>query len=155
MNFRKLALKQLSQSLQAWQKLSGQPHTGISWIKTIRRALRITTAQLAKRLNVNRSRVIYMEHAEMRGAITLHTLKTVAQAMHCELIYAIVPKTSLDAILEAQALKLASKKVNQIAHSMALENQAVSNEHLKKQIADMVQELLTGSHKELWQEKDI
>jgi ribosome-binding protein aMBF1 (putative translation factor) len=64
-----LVLKQLDRQLDAWRQLrESAPKEG--WVRTVRKALGMTTKQLAKRLKVNRSRVVKIEQAETDGALT-------------------------------------------------------------------------------------
>lgn len=150
---RNLMLSQLDRIFQYWQIAnSNYPRPRVGWIKTIRNALGITAEQLAKRIGVTRRRVVQLEGAETHDAVTLHTLKTVASAMDCELIYAIVPRTSLKNILEARAKKIAAERIRRVAHSMSLESQATSKEILDEQLREIIKDLLEKSSKKLWEE---
>lgn len=56
----------------------------------------------------------------------LKSLKAAANALGCELVYALVPRThSLEHLVEERARSQAKKQVMGVEHSMALENQAV------------------------------
>lgn len=81
------------------------------WVRTIRKALGMTGLQLAKRLGVNRSRVVKIEEAELQDALTLCSLRNVANALNCELVYALVPKDSLQAIIKNQAKKVVKQRM--------------------------------------------
>jgi predicted DNA-binding mobile mystery protein A len=61
------------------------------WIKAIREALGMTTVQLAKRLGVKQPSVTALEQSEAKGTIELATLRRVAEALDCVLVYALVP----------------------------------------------------------------
>ena len=153
MKKQQLILKQLERRLKAWQlaRQSGVPKIG--WVRLIRKGLGITTAQLAKRLNVHRSRVIRIEQAELGGAITLHTLKGIAEVLDCDLVYALVPREPLGVILQNQARKIALKKVQKVAHSMALEDQSVGQKYQEEQVKKLTEELLSGATRHLWNEE--
>jgi len=73
------------------------------WIKAIREALGMSSTQLAKRIGVKQPSVIGMEHSEARGTIELATLRRVAEALDCTLIYALVPKTPLETVVQGRA----------------------------------------------------
>jgi predicted DNA-binding mobile mystery protein A len=73
------------------------------WVRAIREALGMTPQRLATRMGVTRPRVNMLEKAELSGATTLKSLRQAAEAMDCVLVYAIVPRTSLDEILREQA----------------------------------------------------
>lgn len=67
----------------------------------------MTAAQLAKRLGVSQQRALVIEQAETSGSITLASLARAADALDCELIYAVVPRTSLERLVEDRAARLA------------------------------------------------
>lgn len=149
---RDLVIKQLDRQFEEWNiKQPSRPHQG--WIRTMRKALGMTGNQLAKRIGVVRSRVVRMEMDEQKDAITLRTLREVAKALNCELVYALVPKESLQDTLNKQAEKKANMSLRRISHSMQLENQGISTksqEDLKKELVDT---LLQGSYKHLWEDE--
>lgn len=151
MQFRPLFIRQISQQLSPWQDTLNLPTPRFGWIRFIRKALGMTTAQLAKRLNISRGRVVHIELSEVKGAITIQSLKDIAAAMECELVYAIIPRESIDETLKNQAIKIAKEKINYINHSMALENQQVSEQEYKEHFQAMVKLLLEGSPKKLWE----
>jgi predicted DNA-binding mobile mystery protein A len=113
----------------------------------------MTTAQLANRLGVARSRVIKIEQAEQEDALTLRTLRETAAALNCDLVYAFVPKFPLQILLKQQAEKNIKHQLPSIAHSMLLEDQSVGGTEQRDQIEILVNELLSGSLKRLWNEK--
>src|SRR5450432_871395 len=73
------------------------------WIKAVREALGMTTAQLAKRLGIKQPTVVALEQSEAKGSIELATLRRVAEALDCTLVYAFVPKKPLEAIVRDRA----------------------------------------------------
>lgn len=95
------------------------------WIKAIREALGMSSAQLAKRLKIKQPTVVAMEQSELKGTIQLATLRRIAQAMNCTLVYALVPNDSLEAIVREQARKVAKRRLQSVEHSMLLEDQSV------------------------------
>src|ERR1700687_4512651 len=76
------------------------------WIKAIREALGMSTAQLAKRLRIKQPSVIALEKSEAKGTIELATLRRVAEALDCTLVYVLVPKKPLQAIVRDRARTL-------------------------------------------------
>ena len=62
------------------------------WIKALREALGMSTAQLAKRLGIKQPSLVALEQSEAKGTIELATLRRVAEALDCTLVYALVPK---------------------------------------------------------------
>ena len=148
-----LTIKQLDKQLKEWQAVSkqhGRPRTG--WVKTLREALWMSAEQLANRLGLTRSRIMQLENAEIHDAVTLRTLREVANAMECELIYAIVPKNNntLEQIIKTKAEQIAEERITRVAHSMSLEAQSVDTDFLKKQKIELIKYLLENPNKKFW-----
>lgn len=122
--FDDLRLRQLDSALEPWKALRSRPQAG--WIRTIREALGMSLRQLAVRSNVSKTGVDAVERNEAKGAVQLASLVRLAAAMDCELVYAIVPRTSLDAFVNEEATKAAERLVGRVADSMALEDQATT-----------------------------
>jgi predicted DNA-binding mobile mystery protein A len=123
------------------------------WIRSIREALGMSGRQLAERIQVEVSRIPEMEKAETHGNITLKSLRRAAEAMDCELVYAFIPKTTLESNLRTQAEKAARSKLNPVAHTMRLEEQGLSAKEDGKQIAKMVEEWIKDPPHWLWDSK--
>src|SRR5664279_3981598 len=95
------------------------------WIKAIRGALGMTTEQLAKRLSVKQPSVVAIEQSEAKGTIKLATLRRVAEALDCTLIYAFVPNKPLEMTERERARLFDRRRRRPVEHSMLLEDQAV------------------------------
>jgi len=150
---RAMARKQLDKRLNILQNVDTLVRPPRGWIKAIREAFGMTTAQLAKRLNVSQPRVLGIEKAEASGSIKLESLERAARALDCRLVYALVPRKPLESLAEDRARELAKKRLRATSHSMALENQRVDEadelEHLKR----LVQKLLTQPGSALWEDE--
>jgi predicted DNA-binding mobile mystery protein A len=147
---RSLPAQQLDDALAPWRPLArSQPRT--EWLRAIRHALGMTTRQLAKSVGVTQAAVVNAERSEAKGDITLATLRRYASAMDCELVYALVPNRPLQESLEARAEQVARDQVLRVRHSMALENQQTSDEHLEREVAELRRRLLAGKRSRLWQ----
>jgi predicted DNA-binding mobile mystery protein A len=96
------------------------------WIKAIREALGMSTAQLAKRLRVKQPSVVALEQSEAKGTIELATLRRVAAALDCALVYALVPNKPLEAAVRDRARAFARRRLEPVEQSMLLENQKVT-----------------------------
>jgi predicted DNA-binding mobile mystery protein A len=153
MNTQQLAVKQLDEKLNAWQQTRQFFKPSYGWIRTLRKTLGMTTAQLALRLGVHRSRVIKIEEAEKDDALTLRTLRQVAEALNCDLVYALVPRQSLQNTIKQQANLVAKQQLKRVAHSMALEDQAVNDIEQYELLEEHISRLLSGPFKYLWREK--
>jgi predicted DNA-binding mobile mystery protein A len=108
------------------------------WIRAIREGLGMTAAQLAKRLRVTQATLSTLELSETRGTIQIDTLRRVADAMNCTLIYALVPAEPLEKIVQDRARSVASEQLQPIQHSMRLENQELGRNEQEKQLADYI-----------------
>ncbi|MFQ5417727.1 MAG: helix-turn-helix domain-containing protein, partial [Myxococcota bacterium] len=62
------------------------------WVRAIREALGMNGRQLAERIGIARSHLSQIESAEARDSVSLRTLRRVADALGCELVYAFVPR---------------------------------------------------------------
>lgn len=128
-----------------------QPRRG--WITTIRKALGITLPQFAKKLGVVRSRVIKIQQAELSESLTMRTLKEAANALNCDLVYALVPRQPLQTLLKNQAEKIAKLRLHRVSHSMVLEDQEVATPQQKEQLEELINTLLSDNLKHLWEEE--
>lgn len=110
------------------------------WIKAIREALGMSTAQLAKRLGVRQPSIIDLERSEEKGSIQLATLRRVAEALDCNLVYALVPNQPLEVTIRARARALLRRRRSPIEHTMLLEAQDVAGPVTERQIDDIIRE---------------
>jgi predicted DNA-binding mobile mystery protein A len=124
--FRNLRLKQLDRSLQPYRAAGKVSRPTKGWIHAIRQALGVSSGELARRLGTSRQLPLQLEKSEAEDRITLKSLRAVANALHCELVYALVPRAgSLHQSVEDRVHAEAQKHALGVEHSMALENQAV------------------------------
>jgi predicted DNA-binding mobile mystery protein A len=121
-------LSQLARTLSAFEAAKQEARPQRGWLRAIREGLGLTLETVGKKLGQSRRRIQEFEDAEAKDRITLHSLRRVAAAMDCELVYAIVPKTgTISELAERRARKQAAEDVLDVEHTMALENQAVGN----------------------------
>jgi predicted DNA-binding mobile mystery protein A len=148
--FRDLQLQQMDALLEAWRgsQLSARPRSG--WVRAIREAMGMSAAAFARRLGMTPVGVRKLESSEASDTITLASLRKLAQALDCELRYALVPRTSLLQQVKDRAERVARERLSPIAHSMALEDQAVQVLQNKLQLELATKDLIEGSRRELW-----
>lgn len=120
------------------------------WVRAIRDGLGMSRRQLAKRLDLSTSRIQRLEADEVSGAVTVKTLRRTAEAMDCVLVYAMIPRESLEATLNNQVREKAAQYVQGASHSMALEDQALSNEANEKMLDAVAKKLLEKSSRTIW-----
>jgi len=118
------------------------------WIRTIRKALGMSGAQLGRRLNVTRATISQSEKAELSGSITIKKLKEVAAAMDCRLVYSFVPEANIEEIIRQRAYQKATDHYNTAGMHMALEDQSLSALKRKGDIERLAAEYEVNS--ELW-----
>lgn len=148
-----LVIRQLDRQLLATKKSGGEFLPKEGWIRTIRKALGMTIKQLAKRLGVDPSRVVKIETSEIEGAVTLHTLRSVAKQLDCIFVYSFIPQSSLETTIKNRAKKMATEQIKRTAHTMDLEAQSVDKDWLEKQKEDLIAEYLSKNWKYLWEER--
>lgn len=153
--FKKLMREQVQESLDKFIEIAKKPAPPKGWIRTIREALGMSSYVLAKRMGCSRVNITTLEQREKKGTISLQALEEAAQAMNCKLVYCLVPLEPLDIILENQARIVAKKQIRLINHSMKLEQQGLNPKQLQQQEDDLVQELLKGNPKNLWDTDEI
>jgi predicted DNA-binding mobile mystery protein A len=145
---------QLMRKLEiAQQAMRQSPRPRDGWIRSLRQSLRMTGAQLGKRLGVSKQRVAQIEKDELLGNLTLKTVSQVAEAMDCSFVYWIVPKTSLDEIVRGQAKKIAEASLNQTSLAMALEGQALSDQDKAELVDGTVDTILSDNTISLWDDE--
>jgi len=110
------------------------------WIKAIRAALGMSTAQLAKRVGIKQPSLVELEQSEVKGTIELATLRRVAEALDCTLVYALVPNKPLKAIVRDRARAFMRRRREPVEHSMLLEDQKVKGKDADARLNDIVRE---------------
>jgi predicted DNA-binding mobile mystery protein A len=120
------------------------------WIKAIREALGMTTAQLAGRIGVSQPHITQLEKSEIRDSLTLKTLRQVAEGLNCTLVYALVPNAPLDDLVRDRARLIADRQLARTDHTMKLENQALAPRELRAERERLVEALIAGNPRRLW-----
>ena len=110
------------------------------WIKAVREALGMTATQLARRLGIKQPSVVALEQSESKGSIELATLRRVAQALDCTLVYALVPNTSLEETVRARARAFVRRRRAPVEHSMLLEDQSVEGKDAEASLDEIVRD---------------
>ena len=110
----------------------------------------MTSEQLAKRLGVTRQAVNDAERREGAGDMTLAQLRRFAAALESELVYAIVPRHSLEEVVDQRAEALARAEVAKVAHSMTLEAQGTDIALVPARVDHVKRQLLAERWSRLW-----
>lgn len=147
------AAQQLDRRFDAMRPAIGQmarPSRG--WVRALRDALGMTSAQLGKRMGVSQPRITELEKAELHGNITLKSLERAAEALGCRVVYALVPMQPLTQTLDERAQTVARKQLASVDQTMRLEAQGVDDgERHRQAIQHLTSELLRRPAR-LWDE---
>jgi predicted DNA-binding mobile mystery protein A len=110
----------------------------------------MTTEQLASRMGVTRQAVLQLELAEQRKTVTWTTLRKAAEAMDCEVVYAVLPRGSLNQVLLRQGRRQAERHVERISHSMKLDAHVVGPAEQERQVEELAAHLAAERSRALW-----
>jgi predicted DNA-binding mobile mystery protein A len=122
--FRELRVHQLMEIMALFPSggVVVRPKSG--WLKAIRQSLGLSLEFVGHRANTKKAGLRFLEQSEAQDRITIGSLKRVANAMECELVYAIVPKTgTLDELAQKCLSTTESAIERAVLHTMTLENQ--------------------------------
>jgi predicted DNA-binding mobile mystery protein A len=142
--------QQLDKRFVAFAPLANALRPEKGWIKAVREALGMTTAQLGKRLGVSQQRAAMMEKAEVDGSITLKSLEQAAQTLGCRVVYVFYPEEPLTETLRARAEAVADQQMRAVEQTMRLEDQSVADNSLSLETRDRLMEQLLKRPARLW-----
>jgi predicted DNA-binding mobile mystery protein A len=151
MSYKSLQMQQLNDKMLVFAALKKivPPPTG--WINAIRKALGMSLQQLGNKVAVTKQSLQNMEKREIEGAITLKTLRDVANALDMELVYGFVPKDgTIHALIDRKAMELATKIVLRTSNTMKLEDQSNTDERIQKAIIERANAIKIEMPKILW-----
>ena len=147
------AIRHLDQRFQTLRPLAEVSRPPKGWVRAVRDALGMTTAQLAKRLGVSQPRIVEIEQTEVSGTVTLHTLQRAAEALGCRLVYALIPDKPLAEIVRKRAEEIAGRRSTAVEHTMRLEDQAVPDKEAARELREHMIEELMRRPARLWDDK--
>lgn len=143
-----LARARLGPRLERLRLLVDEPRPHRGWIRALRDALGMSSTELAARMGVAQQSVPDLERSELHDTIKLETLRRAADALDCDVVYFLLPRTTLDKAVKDQALRKAAQHLRPVAHHSRLENQTVTDDDTAAQL----EELAAGyvDHRGLW-----
>lgn len=119
------------------------------WIKTIRQALSMPLAFVANKLNISEQSVNQLENNEAFETISLKSLRRLAEAIDCELHYAIIPRErSLQKIIQKRAEFKARLIIKEVNKTMELEDQKIENS--ENSVKLLTKDFTENLNKNLW-----
>lgn len=122
------AFEQINRRIESIRTLKEKTFVREGWIKYMRSALGLTLEELAKLLSVTKASVAQAERREVDGEVSLSTLKKMAEAMDCDLVYAFVPRKNMNTFIHDKAMDKARKALKIADLHMKLENQKVQGD---------------------------
>jgi len=129
-------------------RLFKKPKEG--WVRTIRTALGMSGSQLGERMGFSRNRISVLERKEAEGDITLNQLQRLAEQLNCDLTYALVPRKSIEDIIDGRATEIASRSLDANSQNMFLEDQAISEEAQKRLLNLIKEQIIESGGRALW-----
>lgn len=144
---------QLEETLKPFHGVRFIPMPAKGWIRAVQDALGMTGRQLAKRLKVKPPRITTLEQDETEGRVTLDTLRRTAEAMDCVVVYAIVPRSSLEETVKRRVEKVVQDRMLKVSHSMALEGQRLEVREQSLSYDAAVEEMMRKMPRSLWSDK--
>lgn len=144
----KAARRAIDRLHPAFASLRQLPSLKQGWIATIRTAVGMPQEILGKRLHLAKQRVSLLEQRERSGDIKLSQLRDAAEALNCDLVYALVPREPLEKMVQRRAREIAKRELSAVERTMQLEDQAtgVDEERINDFIARHVDE------KDMWRD---
>jgi predicted DNA-binding mobile mystery protein A len=125
------------------EPIRARPRGG--WIRAIRAGLGMSQEALAARLQIAKPSVAKLEKNELHETISIGKLAEVARAMDCQLVYALVPNTSLDQTVQQQAERVAANTLGYVAATMDLEDQSVGLDRHSDQLAAQARKVIDAN----------
>lgn len=109
-----LVRQQLDKTLTRFDSVFDLAPPSRGWIRAVRNALGMSGRQLSRRLGLTQQSVARMEKDEIAGALTIKTLRRVAESLDCVLVYGIVPRESLESTVQDRARLIAGERQDMV-----------------------------------------
>jgi len=145
--------KQTFEDILIDQILSGGKRIPLEWqqeprilVRLMRKRLKMTQKQLAKRAGVPQSNIANIESGHSEA--TLRTLQKLFAAMGCSLSLLPIPEIMPDTMRESKALQLAERELEYTFQTMALEEQLPDEKARRSMLKESQKELLNS--RTLW-----
>jgi len=151
--YKQIARQQLDATLARFDEIRKVQIPQKGWIRAVRDALGMSGKQLALRLQVSQPRVFKLEQGEPSGALTLKTMRQVAEALDCVFVYALVPRSTLEETVRTQAKVVAGERLQRVSHTMLLEAQGLTIQEQQASLDGAIEELVHETPKDLWDMK--
>ena len=148
--FKHLKIRQVDSALAPFREIPEVDRPGAGWIRAIREASGMSIRQLAERMGVSKTTAATLERNENAETVKLGSLRAVGAALDCDLVYALVPRTSIEDSVRLRARFVAERVVGRVSQSMDLEDQAIPVAERERQVSDLAERLWQEMPQELW-----
>ncbi len=148
---RTVARRNLDRRFESLRHLANEPRPHKGWIRAIRDALGMSSAELGGRLGISQQTVAEFERNERQGTIQLETLRRVADALECEVAYFLIPRQGLEEMVQERAIEKAGTYLADVSHHSRLEDQQLEDTRELQQIRDLAAQFV--DRRGLWSER--
>jgi predicted DNA-binding mobile mystery protein A len=107
----------------------------------MRTALGLTLNELSQRVGIAAPTLAQSEKREAEGKVSISTLKKIAEAMDCELVYSFVPKKEFKSLILDKAREKARNSLKKADLHMKLENQKADGD-MEERIERLARKLI-------------
>ena len=146
-----LIIKQLDERLKKFLPLLTQPAPEQGWVHAIRISFKMSLRQFGERLGISTNSAKSIEKREKAKTISIKSLEGAGRALNMKLVYGFIPMDgSIEKTIENRARELALEIVKTTSNTMALEDQEVSNNRLKKAVDEKAKQLVYEMPRHLW-----
>lgn len=153
MSVKKIVLSQYQDIVdRAGESVRGLRVPSEGWIRTVRKSLGMSGAQLARRKGVTRGLISNTEKAELDGGVTIKAMEQMAEALGCRFVYAIVPEKSVKDVIRLRAREKAKAVTDYTDQQMALEAQSLDKKQKGFEIERLTEEFMRDIPSHLWDE---
>lgn len=136
---------------RAAQQLAKVERPAEGWLVTLRKALGMSGAVVAKRMGITRNAVYQAERNEKDGAITIRQMEKMAEALGGRFFYAVVPAGDVELVIREQAWRKAEARIRRASAHMALEAQSLPKEQTRQRIEELAAELMRDMPSDFWE----
>ena len=105
----------------------------------------MTNTQLADRLGMKPQSVVDIQSAEITETIKMQTLRKLAEALDCQLVYAVVPKKPLKEMRNERAERLAGEITKRLAEAAPSDSKGS-----KRELDRLIRSFIAKNPNVLW-----
>jgi predicted DNA-binding mobile mystery protein A len=131
---------------------AGDERPTSGWIRALPDVVEMTSCRPGRRIGTSQPAATQFERSEVTGVIRLDSLTRVADALDCDLVYALVPRTTLDQTVRDRADLVAHREIQPVDAIMQLDDHGLTVSE-RQQRTDEHATWLIGTGR-LWDELD-